>query len=151
MPLTDTFVRQTKYSGTKAGDKHTDGGGMYLLVNAAGKYWRLNYRFLGKQKTLALGVYPAVSLAAARKLRDQARELLAAGKDPSAERQDAARQAKKAAGTLFEVVGREWLATTANQRGEETQKRVVSWFERDVFPHIGKRRSAPCARATSWR
>ena len=56
MPLTDTFIRQTKYSGAKSGDKHTDGGGMYLLVNSAGKYWRLNYRFNMKQKTLALGV-----------------------------------------------------------------------------------------------
>jgi len=139
MPLTDTFVRQAKYSGAKAGDKHSDGGGLYLLVNAAGKYWRLNYRFLGKQKTLALGVYPAVSLATARKGRDQARELLAAGKDPSTEKQEAQKEAKRAAGALFETVARDWLATSASERGEETQQRVVSWFERDVFPFIGKR------------
>lgn len=139
MPLTDTFARQAKYSGAKAGDKHSDGGGLYLLVTAAGKYWRLNYRFLGKQKTLALGVYPAVSLAAARKGRDRARELLASGVDPSAEKQDAAREAKRAAGALFEHVARDWLSTTASERGAETQKRVVSWFERDVFPFIGQR------------
>lgn len=139
MPLTDTFVRQAKYSGAKAGDKHSDGGGLYLLVTAAGKYWRLNYRYLGKQKTLALGVYPAVPLAAARKGRDHARELLAVGKDPSAEKQDAAREAKRAAGVLFENVARDWLETTARERGDETQKRVVSWFERDVFPFIGQR------------
>lgn len=139
MPLTDTFIRQAKHSGKKAGDKHSDGGGLYLLVTAAGKYWRLNYRYLGKQKTLALGVYPAVSLAAARKARDQARELLAGGKDPSAEKKDAAREAKRAAGALFETIARDWMATTAAERGAETQKRVVSWFERDVFPFIGQR------------
>lgn len=137
MALTDTFIRQAKWSGTKAGDKHSDGGGLYLLVNAVGKYWRLNYRFAGKQKTLAIGVYPAVPLAAARKARDRARELLAAGKDPGAEKQEAAKQAKRAAGALFEVVAREWLATSASTRGAATQQRVVSWFERDVFPLIG--------------
>jgi integrase len=139
MPLTDTFIRQAKYSGAKAGDKHSDGGGLYLLVNAAGKYWRMNYRYLGKQKTLALGVYPAVPLAAARKGRDQARELLAAGKDPSAEKQDAAKQAKRAAGATFEAAARDWMASTASQRSPETHKRIVSWFDRDVFPRIGQR------------
>jgi integrase len=139
MPLTDTFIRQAKYSGAKAGDKHSDGGGLYLLVNAAGKYWRMNYRYLGKQKTLALGVYPAVPLAAARKGRDQARELLAAGRDPSAEKQGAAKQAKRAAGATFEVVARDWMASTASQRSPETHKRIVSWFDRDVFPRIGQR------------
>jgi integrase len=139
MPLTDTFVKQIKHSGKPVGDKHSDGGGMYLLVNSIGKYWRLNYRFAGKQKTLALGVYPAVSLAAARKKRDRARELLAAGKDPGAEKQEAARETKRAAGATFEIVARDWLSTTAKERGEETQKRVVSWFERDVFPFIGQR------------
>jgi hypothetical protein len=62
MPLTATFVKNEKHSGNPAGDKHADGGGMYLLVNASGKYWRMNYRFTGKRKTLALGVYPEVRL-----------------------------------------------------------------------------------------
>ena len=61
--LTDTFTRNTKHSGASAGDKHSDGGGMYPHITQAGKYWRMNYRFAGKQKTLALAVYPAVSLA----------------------------------------------------------------------------------------
>lgn len=139
MPLTDTFVRQTKYSGTGAGDKHSDGGGLYLLVNAAGKYWRLNYRYLGKQKTLALGVYPAVSLSAARKGRDAAREQLGAGIDPSAAKQDAAKEAQRTAGVLFEDVARDWIKTTASQRGSETQRRLVNWFERDVLPYLGHR------------
>jgi integrase len=138
MPLSDTFIRQAKYSGAKAGDKHSDGGGLYLLVNSAGKYWRMNYRFLGKQKTLALGVYPAVTLAAARKGRDQARQLLAVGTDPSAAKQEGAREVKRAAGALFEAAAREWMTSTASQRSPATHKRVVNWFERDVLPHIGQ-------------
>lgn len=59
MSLTDTHVKQVKWSGKAAGDKHADGGGMYLLVKEAGKYWRMDYRHLDKRKTLALGVYLA--------------------------------------------------------------------------------------------
>lgn len=70
MALTDTFIKTVKSNGTAAGEKHTDGQGLYLHVKEAGKYWRMAYRFAGKQKTLALGVYPAVSLAKARQRRD---------------------------------------------------------------------------------
>ena len=83
MALTDTFAKNVKSTGSTAGDKHTDGQGLYLHVKDAGKYWRMSYRFNGKQKTLALGVYPEVSLAKARQRRDKARELLADGIDPS--------------------------------------------------------------------
>jgi len=62
MALTDTAVKNYKYSFAPAGDKHQDALALYLHVKAAGKYWRMNYRFNGKQKNLALGVYPAVSL-----------------------------------------------------------------------------------------
>jgi hypothetical protein len=63
MTLTDTFVKQGKWGNVnKAGDKHAYGSGMYLLMKASGKYWRFDYRHLGKKKTLALGVYPKVSL-----------------------------------------------------------------------------------------
>lgn len=137
MALSDIFIRQVKHSGAPAGDKHTDGEGMYLLVNKAGKYWRLNYRYLGKQKTLALGVYPEVSLAQARKKREQARELLASGTDPSnAKRED--RQARVlAAGNTFELIARQWLAKEASSRAEATTKKVTSWLENNVFAYIG--------------
>lgn len=62
MSLTDTFVKQVKPIKPN-GDKYADGGGMYLLVTATGKYWRMDYRYLNKRKTLALGVYPEVTLA----------------------------------------------------------------------------------------
>lgn len=67
MGLTDVFVKNVKSKGAAAGEKHTDGGGLYLLVKKAGKYWRLDYRYLDKRKTLAVGVYPAVSLAQGRR------------------------------------------------------------------------------------
>ena len=57
MALTDTSIKNIKHSGTSTADKYRDGGGMYLLVNAGGKYWRMDYRFAGKRNTLALGVY----------------------------------------------------------------------------------------------
>ena len=81
MPLTDTNIRNLKPSS--APTKHSDGGGLHILLNPNGsRLWRLSYRFGGKQKTLALGAYPAVSLAAARKRRDEAKALLATGTDP---------------------------------------------------------------------
>jgi hypothetical protein len=138
MALTDTFVRQVKHSGASAGDKHADGQGLFLLVKAAGKYWRMNYRFAEKQKTLALGVYPAVSLAKARKRRDEARELLADGIDPSQAKQDAKRSMNAAAAQTFEKVGHEWLAKTATNRAASTQEKITNWLNHDVFPFIGK-------------
>lgn len=137
MALSDTFARQVKHSGSAAGDKHTDGDGLYLLVKAAGKYWRMNYRFLGKYKTLAIGVYPEVSLVAARRARDEARQLLAAGTDPSVAKQEKKTAALRAAAATFESVARDWLKTSGKRRAEITQGRVESWFEREVFPAIG--------------
>lgn len=83
MALTDTAVKNFKPSDKATGEKHSDGQGLYLHVKPAGKYWRMSYRFAGKQKLLSLGVYPAVSLAKARQRRDKARELLAEGIDPA--------------------------------------------------------------------
>lgn len=138
MALADTFVRQVKHSGKAAGDKHTDGGGMYLLVKAAGKYWRMDYTYAGKRKTLALGVYPAVSLAKARQRRDRARELLANGVDPSVAKSEEKRAQIAEAANTFEVVARDWLAKTAAKRAEITQTKVTAWLEKDVLPFIGK-------------
>jgi integrase len=138
MPLTDTFVKNTKPTGAPAGDKYRDGSGMYLLVNAGGKYWRMDYRFAGKRKTLALGVYPAVSLLKARQRRDKARELLADGVDPGAAKQDEKQAKATAAANTFESVGRDWLVKTAPGRAAITQEKVTTWLEKDAFPFIGK-------------
>ena len=107
MALTNTFVKQVKATGKPAGDKYADGGGLYLLVKPAGKYWRLDYRFAGKRKTLALGVYPDVSLADAHARRNEARKLLAQDIDPSTAKREE-RQAKEiAASNTFEAVARD--------------------------------------------
>lgn len=137
MALTDTFVKNVKSTGSVAGDKHSDGQGLYLLVKKSGKYWRMGYRYIGRQKTLALGIYPAVSLAKARRRRDQARELLADGIDPSlAKRQE--KQAKlEAAANTFEAAARMWLTKTSAKRAEVTQARITRLLELDVFPFIG--------------
>jgi integrase len=138
MALTDTFVRQVKPT-SEAGNKHADGGGMYLFVKGAGKYWRMDYRYLDKRKTLALGVYPAVPLAKARKRRDEARELLADGMDPGQNKRDKKLEQVIAAANTFEAVARQWLSKTAANRATITQDKVTAWLEHNVFPHIGKK------------
>jgi len=109
MSLTDTFVKQVKPIKPN-GDKYADGGGMYLFVKATGKYWRLDYRHLNKRKTLALGAYPEVSLAKARKRREEARELLADGIDPAQSKRDMKQAQIIASGNTFEIVARQWLS-----------------------------------------
>lgn len=138
MALADTFVRQVKHTGKAAGDKYADGGGMYLLVKAGGKYWRQDYTYIGKRKTLALGVYPAVTLAQARKRRDKARELLADGIDPGIAKREEKQAKAAAAGNTFEAVAEQWLKATAAKRAAITQDKVTTWLRKDVFPHIGK-------------
>ncbi|MEM8512924.1 integrase [Massilia sp. MP_M2] len=139
MALTDTFVRQVKHSGSAAGDKHTDGLALYLFVNRVGKYWRMNYRIHGKQKTLALGVYPTVSLAKARKLRDAAREQISDGIDPMEAKREGRAAKKLAALNDFESVARAYLAKVASDRAESTLEKNTSWLERNVFPILGAR------------
>ena len=137
MALTDTFVKGVKPS-SKSGEKYSDGGGLYLLVKESGKYWRMNYRFGGKQKTLALGVYPAVSLKKARDKREKAKEQLAAGDDPSIEKRKDLATKIKASQNTFEVVARKWLEKSKADRMASTQGKVKNWLEKDVLPYIGK-------------
>lgn len=137
MALTDTFVKQVKLV-KPTGDKYTDGEGMYLLVLASGKYWRMDYRYLGKRKTIALGVYPATTLAKARQRRADVREKLADGIDPSLAKREERDARTIAASHTFELVAREWLVKTSAERATTTQIKVTGWLEKDVFPHIGK-------------
>src|ERR1700730_10522744 len=106
MPLTDTAVRNAKRR--ERPQKRSDGGGLHLLVNPDGaRYWRMAYRYRGRQKTLALGVYPIVSLADARTARDAAKKLLACDVDPSQARKKKKRAARLSADNSFEIVARE--------------------------------------------
>lgn len=140
MALADTFVRQVKHTGKPTGDKHTDGGGMYLLVKAGGKYWRMDYTHADKRKTLALGVYPQVSLAKARQRREKARELLADGLDPSTAKQEDKRAKTDAAVNTFKAVALTWHAMKAKgDTSATTLKKRLAHFETHVFPAIGNR------------
>jgi integrase len=108
MALTDTAIRSAKPADREY--KLGDSGGLYLLITpAGGKLWRLKFRVDGREKKLAIGAYPAISLADARKRRDEARETMAVGKDPSREKQQAKLRAKVASGNTFADIGREYL------------------------------------------
>lgn len=135
MALTDTFVRQVKHTGAAAGDKHTDGEGMYLHVKAAGKYWRMSYRFGGKQRTLALGVYPDVTLAQARVRRGEARAQLAQGIDPVAAKHDKKREQAAQAVHTFKSVAEEWMGKQTG--APKTKQKRRGWLDNDIYPVIG--------------
>jgi integrase len=107
---------------------------MYLLVLPTGaRYWRLDYRFGKKRKTLALGVYPAVSLLQAREKRADVRKSLAAGTDPAEER----REARQKRPDDFESVARAWFENVKAGWDEGHAQRVMSKLERDIFPEFG--------------
>ncbi|HCI9775504.1 TPA: tyrosine-type recombinase/integrase [Klebsiella pneumoniae] len=138
MALTDIKVRTAKPTDKQY--KLTDGSGMHLLVHPNGsKYWRLQYRFGGKQKMLALGVYPDVSLADARARRDEARKLLANGIDPGDKKKNDKVEQEEA--RTFEQLAIEWHATN-KKWSEEHSRRVLKSLEDNLFPAIGKRNIA---------
>lgn len=111
---------------------------MYLLVTEVGqKYWRFDYRFLGKYKTLALGVFPDTTLAMARIKRAEARTLLACDQDPSVAKRKAKVLAKQKQNNTFQSVTQNWLETTASQRKANTDAKLKSWLSRDVMPQLG--------------
>lgn len=140
MALTDTFVKQVKPAGKPNGEKYADGGGMYLHVTSTGRYWRMAYRFAGKQKTLALGVYPATSLARARRLRDDAREVLAAGGDPAQAKRENKQANVQAAANTFKAVALEWHAMKSKGGHTAiTTKKRLTHLETHIFPAIGQR------------
>ncbi|HEF0076822.1 tyrosine-type recombinase/integrase [Citrobacter freundii] len=138
MALTDIKVRTAKPTDKQY--KLTDGNGMHLLVHPNGsKYWRLQYRFGGKQKMLALGVYPDVSLADARARRDEARKLLANSIDPGDKKKNDKVEQEEA--RTFEQLAIEWHATN-KKWSEEHSRRVLKSLEDNLFPAIGKRNIA---------
>jgi len=139
LALTDTLIKNLKPTDKPTGTKHPDGGGMYLLVKQSGKYWRLDYRYLSKRKTLALGVYPTVSLAKARKRREEARVLLSEGIDPSQAKRDDRQARQDLAANTFELIARDWLLKTKATRVESTQGKLTTWLEKDIFPTIGNK------------
>jgi integrase len=128
--LTDTQVRGAKPSNRP--QKLTDARGLYLLMTpGGGKYWRYDYSFKSKRRTLAFGVYPDVSLGKARERHHEARRLLAEGSDPSSMKQAASRD--------FESVARAWHEHWKVGRTEQYARSVETRLETDIFPQIGRR------------
>ncbi|AOR59618.1 Arm DNA-binding domain-containing protein [Pectobacterium parmentieri] len=107
MPLTDVKVRSAKPEDKAY--KLTDGEGMHLMVHPNGsKYWRLQYRFAGKQKTLALGVYPEITLSEARQRRDEAKRQIATGTDPSEQKKVDKQLRQTLVDNTFKAIALEW-------------------------------------------
>ena len=136
MPLSDTAVRNAKPSDKPY--KLADRDGLYLLVNHAGKYWRYDYRFQSKRKTLAFGVYPVTSLADARESLDKARKLIANGSDPAAIKRAEKREEKRLAANTFEAVAREWHEKQSVKWVPKNTARISSLLQRDIFTSIGR-------------
>lgn len=130
--LSDAKLRSLKTTG-----KHFDGGGLFIDVRPNGsRYWRLKYRVAGKEKLLALGVYPAVSIKEAREAAAAARQAIARGDDPSAQRQaDKARAAHDAVNTL-EAVASEWMAHQAQRWSDATALKIRRSLEMYLYPAL---------------
>lgn len=117
-----------------------DGRGLYLEIMPNGsKYWRFKYRFLGRERRMAFGVFPDVGLAEARERREAARKLVAAGIDPAGARKEERREAIISATNTFEVVAREWHEIQKEKWTPKHAVNVMRRLEIDIFPFIGSR------------
>ena len=136
--LVDSGIRTAQAKKTPY--KLSDGESMYLLVTPAGqKYWRFKYRFAGKEKVLALGVYPDVTLAAARVKRTDARKLLTDNLDPGLAKKEQIRNERIKAGNTFEGMAREWHDKQKHKWTEAHAARVLGSLETNIFPSLGGR------------
>ena len=136
--LTDIAIKKAK--ATEKTYRMTDGSGLYLQVEPnGGKYWRLAYRFSGKQKTFSIGVYPEVSLADARTRREEARKLLRNNVDPTAVKQAQKEAPIIDAANKFEAIAREWFKRFSVNWKENHSSKIIARLENDVFPWIGER------------
>lgn len=120
--------------------KVSDGGGLYLLVNPNGsRYWRLKYRIAGKEKLLALGVYPDITLAEARQKRADAKKVLAAGGDPGQEKQEEKQAKEQAVANSFERLAMEWHSHKSTSWSEGYAEHLLMYLKKDIFPFIGQK------------
>jgi len=140
--LTNTAIKNASPNDNGKPKKYSDGGGLHLLVNQSGKYWRYSYRYLEKQKTLALGVYPDLGLADARRLHELAREQLAKGEDPGDVKRRERLRALAAAADTFEAIADEWYLRKCSDWSKSYQDSVARILKRDVYPYIGRRKIA---------
>ena len=137
MKLTNALCKKTKPSPKLL--KLFDGGGLYLEITpSGGRHWKLKYRYAGKEKKIAFGAYPLVSLSEAREKRDEAKKLLIKNIDPSFAKQEAKRQTLIDNVITFELIAKEWHEDTKELRSEGYAKTIMTRLEMHVFPHIGK-------------
>ncbi|KWT83713.1 MULTISPECIES: integrase arm-type DNA-binding domain-containing protein [unclassified Variovorax] len=135
MKLTDAKLRNLTTPG-----RHFDGGGLYLeITTAGGRYWRMKYRFAGKEKRLAFGVYPDVALKEARAKREAAKLMLGRGEDPGAAKKAAKARVAVEAANSFQAVALDWHKANAKRWAEVTAAKMLKHLEADVFPVIGSR------------
>ena len=138
MTLTDITIRNVK-PGAKT-IKLFDGHGLYLEISpTGGKWWRVKYRYDGKEKRLSLGVYPEVNLKEARERLSETRKLISNGVDPGQHRKAVKAARVSQASNSFEVIAREWYALQVNTWADNHGSRILRRFERDIFPWVGKR------------
>ena len=136
--LTATQVKQAK--PREKVYKLADGGSMYLEIRPNGaRYWRHDYRYAGKRKTLALGVYPEVSLKEAREKHQAARSKLSQGIDPGEVRKVEKLTRHLAAAESFEAVGREWFNQVMPDKSKSYRERTGRILEKDLYPYLGSR------------
>ncbi|KIS45653.1 tyrosine-type recombinase/integrase [Kosakonia radicincitans] len=120
--------------------KLADGGGLYLLVNPNGsRYWRMKYRYAGKEKLLSIGVFPDVTLAEAREKRVEAKRMLAAGNDPSEAKQAAKEERAREVNNSFELLALEWHEHKKPNWSSGYADDILEYLRKDIFPYIGKR------------
>lgn len=140
MPLTDTACKKAACPEGRPSVRLADEKALYLEVTAAGgKYWRWKYRYGGKEKRLALGVYPEVTLAQAREARDEARKLLKDGTDPGQLRREAKAASAFDQANTFEAVARLWWAHWKDGKSERHAAYAIKRLEADAFPALGAR------------
>lgn len=137
MLLTDVKLRAAKPQDKPY--KLSDSGGLFLFVMPTGsRYWRLKYRFAGKEKLLAIGVYPEISLAEAREGRDLAKKQIANGIDPSSFKKATKRSMKLSIEGNFELIAREWHMKNSSRWSENHAALILRRLERYIFPWLGK-------------
>ncbi len=125
-----------------------DGHGLYIAIApSGGRWWRLKYEFGGKEKRLSLGVYPEIGIENAKAGADDARALIAEGKDPSAERKKRKAIKVQFAANTFEAISQEWLEKVGAVWADSHRVRLKRRLERDLYPIIGKRPIADITRA----
>ncbi len=138
MALTDAKIKAAKLENGKKVQKLADSEGLYLLLNKSGKYWRFKYRIAGKEKTLSIGVYPQVTLKQARDARNEAKEKIKNGIDPSQAKQaEKRKQFNDSQADTFKSVAYEWIEKQAPTWAASTHKSTVARLERHILPYLG--------------